>query len=132
MSVLKIVVISLMILCSVLFIPCISSYGNKEKSLAFHKEMPNSTSIKLLNFKNLITVATGLLYLLAVLGLFLRLQPLVILGVIGSSAFVLFYFFELTLWAFTFPLVWVGFLLFGLPNLFIGICNVIFLIKIDN
>ncbi len=127
MNIFRIAMVVLTFACSLLFIPSIFSFGNREKGLKIHKEMPDSAELKLINIKNIITFITGLLFLGSAVGLFLRLELLVWGGVFGALVFVLFYIYELILWGRVHPPVWGGFLMFGTISMLIGLYSLYFL-----
>jgi hypothetical protein len=120
MTIVKIIVIVLSVLCSLLFIACLPAIGNKEKGLKIHKEMPHYADAMLVDIKGIITFITGLAYLAVAAGLIFNIKILLWIGFSGSVLFVLFYFIEIALWVVKYPLVLGGFLMFGTLSILIG------------
>ncbi|MBI9097708.1 MAG: hypothetical protein JEY91_04485 [Spirochaetaceae bacterium] len=121
MNIIRIIAVILTLGCSLLFITSIFSYGDREKGLRIHKEMPGSADLKIINIKNIVTFLTGLLFLCAAGGFILQWDFLNWAGIIGSAIFVLFYIYELILWGRNHPPVWGGFLMFGTLSILIGL-----------
>lgn len=121
MDLVKVIMSIFTIGCSLLFIASIFSFGNREKGLQIHKEMPEYATLEIINLKNMVTFLTGLLFLCAAIGFIFNLSILNWAGVGGSLLFVLFYIYELILWGKVHLPVWGGFLMFGTLSILIGI-----------
>jgi hypothetical protein len=117
---LGIAVIALSIITGIMFIACIPAVGNREKSLAIHKEMPPTASDGMIRVKNAVTIFGGIAFIIAVIGMFGGWKVALGIGVAGAGLFIAFYLVEVALWISSYPKVLGGFLVFGSISAFIG------------
>ena len=121
MKIFQIVMQVLILVVSLSFIPSIFLFGNKEKSLKIHREIPFDANANIINIKDLITFVSGIFYLAAFIGLIINNKLLIILGILGTIIFVLFYIYELFLWGKSRRNIWFGFLIVGGISIIIGL-----------